>query len=314
MVTLGRRLPIALLSLALLAVVAGMVAAQNDTDARRKAWNAEQPPFKIYGNTYYVGPHGLSSLLITSNQGHVLIDGGLPESAPLIAANIRTLGFKVEDVKVILNSHVHDDHAGGIAELQRLSGATVAASESSAKVLKSNTDGRDDPQFGSLPPPTTAAIAKVKVVKDGETLKVGPLALTARYTPGHTPGGTSWSWQSCEGAGTNARCMNIVYADSLTAISADGFLFTKTKENPHAVQDFDKSFATLRALTCDILLTPHPEVSDLWGRIEKRDKGGVADALIDRAALGRFVDKSRENAQKRFAEEREREKSAKPTK
>ena len=93
--------------------------------ARRAVMNTPQAPFKIYGNTYYVGTHGLTAVLITSDVGHVLIDGGLPESAPQIAANIATLGFKIGDVKAILNTHVHFDHAGGIAELQRLSGAAV---------------------------------------------------------------------------------------------------------------------------------------------------------------------------------------------
>src|SRR6202453_5410206 len=115
-------------------------------------WNVPQAPFRIYGNTYYVGPHGLSSILVVSDAGLVLIDGALPESAPQIVANIRTLGFRIEDVKLILNSHVHFDHAGGIAELQRLSGARVAASKWSAAVMAQDAIGHEDPQFGSLPP------------------------------------------------------------------------------------------------------------------------------------------------------------------
>jgi len=101
----------------------------------RAAWNEPQKPFKVFGNTYWVGTHGLGSLLITSDAGHVLIDGALPESVPQITGSIRTLGFKVEDVKLIVNSHVHFDHAGGISELQRLSGARVAASASTATAL-----------------------------------------------------------------------------------------------------------------------------------------------------------------------------------
>jgi metallo-beta-lactamase class B len=110
------------------------------------AWNVSQAPFRLYGNSWYVGVHGLSSVLITSDKGHILIDGDLPESAPKVADSIRSLGFRVEDIKLILNSHVHYDHAGGIAELQRLSGAKVAASALSAKVLTSGKSGRDDPQ------------------------------------------------------------------------------------------------------------------------------------------------------------------------
>ena len=105
--------------------------------SRCAAWNEEQAPFRIYGNTYYVGPRGLSSVLITSPQGHVLIDGALPQSAPLIAKHVEQLGFKMTDVKIILNSHTHYDHAGGIAELQKLSGAKVIASDKAAPVLRS---------------------------------------------------------------------------------------------------------------------------------------------------------------------------------
>ncbi len=123
-------------------------------------WNRPQTPFRIFGNTYYVGPHGLSSILITSKSGHVLIDGGLPESAQLVAASIRSLGLRIEDVKLILNSHVHFDHAGGIAELQRLSGARVIASKWSAAVMRKGGVGRGDPQFGELRP-----IAPVKDVQ-----------------------------------------------------------------------------------------------------------------------------------------------------
>src|SRR5579863_952840 len=123
-------------------------------------WNKPNTPFRIFGNTYYVGPHGLSSVLITSAGGHVLIDGDLPESAQQIVANIRALGFRIEDVKLIVNSHVHFDHAGGIAELQRLSGARVAASQWTAEVMSKGAVPRDDPRFGALTP--IARVARIE--------------------------------------------------------------------------------------------------------------------------------------------------------
>jgi metallo-beta-lactamase class B len=173
----------------LVALLATFTAASAQTTPSCKQcaeWNVSQEPFRIYGNTYYVGVHGLSSILITSPQGHVLIDGDIPESAPKIVANIQALGFRIKDVKLILNSHVHFDHAGGIAELHRLSGAPVAASKFTALALESGHSGRDDPQYGALPP--IQPVAHVRIIKDGETLHVGPLALTAHFTPGHTPG------------------------------------------------------------------------------------------------------------------------------
>jgi metallo-beta-lactamase class B len=259
-------------------------------------WNVSQQPFQIYGNTYYVGVHGLSSILITSPRGHILIDGDLEESAPKIVANVRTLGFRIEDVKLILNSHVHYDHAGGIAELHNLSGAAVAASPFTARALESGRSGQDDPQYEILPP--LQKVSGVQVLKDGETVHVGSLALTAHFTPGHTPGGTTWTWQSCE----KERCLNMVYADSLTAISADSFRFSDSKTYPTARQDFEKSFATLSSLPCDVLLTPHPDVSDMWGRLAKRDKGDP-NAFVDTTACKRYAAASREGLAKRLAGE-----------
>jgi metallo-beta-lactamase class B len=252
------------------------------------AWNVTQKPFRVYGNTYYVGVRGLSSILITSDQGHVLIDGDLEESAPKIAASIRELGFRVEDVKYIVNSHVHHDHAGGIEELQRLSGATVSASPWSAKVLKEGHSSPDDPLYGTVR--EIAPVAAVKVLADGEKLRVGQLELTAHLTPGHTPGGTTWTWTSCE----NKRCLNMVYADSLMAMARKGFRFSGNSSYPHLLADFEKSFSTLEHLPCDILLTPHPDSSDFWERVKKRDKQGQPDALIDPTACQQLADTEHE--------------------
>jgi metallo-beta-lactamase class B len=241
----------------------------------RADWNIPQKPFQVYGNTYYVGTHGLSSILITSPTGHALIDGTLPEAVPQIVANIQSLGFRIEDVKLILNSHVHFDHAGGIAELQQLSGAKVVASSASAPVLLSGEVSKDDPQFGGLP--KIAAVANVSTVKENETLKVGALALTAHFTPGHTPGGTSWSWQSCE----QKRCVSVVYADSLNPISAENYRYTDTARNPNGVQQLEKSYSVLTALPCDVLLVPHPELADLFGKLELRKGDSATHPFVD---------------------------------
>ncbi|MGA1994521.1 MAG: subclass B3 metallo-beta-lactamase [Bryobacteraceae bacterium] len=261
------------------------------------AWNAPQKPFRIYGNTYYVGPHGLSSILVTSEAGHVLLDGALPESAPGIAASIRSLGFRMEDVKLIVNSHVHFDHAGGIAALQRLSGAAVIASPWSAAVMTKSGVGRGDPQYGTIPP--IATVARVEVLRDGQTIRVGQLAITAHLTPGHTPGGTSWTWKSCEAG----RCLDIVYADSLTPVSAGGFKFTGSREYPGAIQDFEKSFAFLRAAACDILLTTHPDVSGFWSRVEARQRGVLPDPMVDRGACRQLAGRAEEQLRRRIAAE-----------
>jgi metallo-beta-lactamase class B len=279
----------------LLAVLASTSGAQEPPSscAQCPTWNKPQDPVRIYGNTYYVGPHGMGALLIISPAGHVLIDGALPESAPQIVAHVRALGFRVEDVKLIVNSHAHFDHAGSIAELQRLSGARVAASPWTAEAMKAGAVPRDDPQFGAIRP--IARLPRVETLRDGETLSVGPIAVTAHFTPGHTPGGTSWTWKSCEGT----RCLNLVYADSLTPVSADGFLFTRG----HTADAFERSFEFLESTPCDILLTPHPEVSHLWERLAQRSTN--PNAMVDRGACKALAASSRDALQKRLAKERE---------
>jgi metallo-beta-lactamase class B len=283
----------------LLMLVAVLTAAQQATPPCQQCaeWNRPQAPFRIFGNTYYVGPHGLSSILIASPAGHILIDGDLPESADQIMAHIRSLGFRVEDVKLILNSHVHFDHAGGIAELQKRSGARVMASEWSLGVMKKGGVGRGDPQFGALRP--LAPVKNLHVVHDGENLTVGGIVVTAHLTPGHTPGGTSWTWKSCE----DEVCRNMVYADSLTPVSAKGFQFTKSHEYPHALEDFETSFRFLENTPCDILLTAHPDVSALWDRREARGRGTIPDPMVNAGACRELAQQGRERLRQRLAEE-----------
>jgi metallo-beta-lactamase class B len=293
-------LPLAFVLLALAVLASGQDNAPASSCDACPEWNRPQSPFRVYGNTYYVGPRGLTSILITSKAGHVLIDGALPESVPQIAANIRSLGFRVEDVKLIVNSHAHFDHGGGISELQRLSGARVALSPWSAEVLTKSGVGKGDPQFGVVAP--VALVPRAERLRDGQTLRVGDIRLTAHFTPGHTPGGTSWSWKSCEGK----RCLNLVYSDSLTAVSADGFRFSDSREYPTAVQDFERSFAFLRSAPCDILLTSHPDASGLWQRLEGRQRGVRPDPMISPKACKELAGRAAEQLRRRLESEKGR--------
>jgi metallo-beta-lactamase class B len=290
----------AIIGTTLLALTASTAAAQTGDPLTRPypkedcsscdEWNEPRPAVRIHGNTYYVGTHGLAALLITSPEGHILIDGALPNSAPQILENIRTLGFRVEDVRLILNSHAHFDHSGGIAALQRASGARVAASEPSAPVLERGTALAGDPQYGELldfPP-----VPDVQRFADGETLRVGPIAVTAHLTPGHSPGGTTWTWRSCDGA----DCLDLVYADSQTPISADGFRFSDT---PTSLAAFERGFEKLEALTCDILITPHPGASSLWQRLERGREG-----LVDPTLCQRYAAAARRQLERRLETER----------
>ncbi len=265
-----------------------------------EGWSATREPFAVFGNTWFVGG-GLSSVLITSTDGHVLIDGGLPQSAPAIAANIRKLGFRIEDVKLLLNSHTHYDHAGGLAALQRASGAAVAASPAAKRALEKGGPTPDDPQFAFGPVHNDyAAVSRVRAVRDGETVNVGPISLKAHFTPGHTPGGTSWTWRSCEGD----RCLDMVYADSLNAVSAPGFRFSGDGTHASRVQEFQKSMDKVAALRCDILLAPHPELIDLDAKLAARAQDPTVNPFVDSSACRKYAAAARGRLDKRLLEER----------
>ena len=240
-------------------------------------------PFRIAGNLYYVGANDISSFLITGPQGHLLIDGGYPGTPPLIMRSIRELGFNIKDVKVLLNSETHYDHAGGLAELKKASGAQLWASERSAPIIES---GGDDPS-NILPIRFLVWIGLIKyppahvdhLVKDGDTIRLGPIALTARITPGHTRGCTSWSFPVRDGD----RVLNVVSACSLLAMGGSRY--------PGYKADFERSFRILRSLPADIWFTSHAR---LWGRYRKflaRDTARTpADPFIDPVGYRTYID------------------------
>jgi metallo-beta-lactamase class B len=257
-------------------------------------WNQPHTPFRIYGNTYYVGTQGLSAILITSDFGHVLIDGGLEESAPLIKANIEALGFKITDVKGIVNSHDHPDHAGGLAQLQQWSGAQVYALRPAQQVLQTGKPDPADPQF-SPKATSIAPVADVWVVQDDQLLGVGSLRLRVTATPGHTPGGASWGWESC----FEGKCLKIFYADSLSAVSADKYRF---KDHPEVLKDFERSFQRVETADCDVLLTPHPDASRLFERLDPGSGSRPAD-IKDATGCSSYAKAAREKLAKRLADE-----------
>jgi metallo-beta-lactamase class B len=224
-------------------------------------WEKPAPPVRIFGNTYYVGTCGITVLLITSPQGHIVIDSGTEADADLVVANIRKLGFRPTDVKFLLHSHEHFDHVGGMARLQQLTGAQLLVSPAAAIVLRTGVAASDDPQTGMHKPFPTARVDRV--IREGEMVRLGDTILTAIATPGHTAGALSWRWGSCDGG----RCRQIVYADSLTPVSRDDYRFS---DHPAVVQAFRTSIAKIAALDCDILVTPHPSASKLPDRFALR--------------------------------------------
>ncbi len=223
----------------------------------REAWTAPAPPFRVFGNTYYVGTCGIAALLVTSADGNVLLDTGMAQAAPLVRANIERLGYPVTSVKALLSSHEHLDHVGATAELRRLSGGETVALRSAVRPLETGKPYPQDPQAAMIPPFDGFPIDKV--IEDGEMFRLGSLAFTAHSTPSHTPGSTSWTWQSCEGD----KCLTIAYADSLSTPAAEGYRFA---DHPDYVAQVRRGFEVVADLPCDILMTPHPGASDMAER------------------------------------------------
>ena len=229
-------------------------------------WNTARAPFKLFGDSHYIGPEGLSVVAIDTGDGVIVIDGALPQSVPGIVAGLKSIGRDVGDVKYIAVSHPHFDHAGGVAALARMSGATVLSTDAGADALKRGDVPKEDPQAGygdfmKFPP-----VANVRALADGASVTLGDITLTLHATPGHTPGGASWTWRDCEGD----RCIDLVFADSLNPISHEDFHFDEADR----VAIFRRSIATVRALPCDLLVSAHPSQSQLFERLAK---GAVSD-------------------------------------
>lgn len=259
--------------LALILLAATIACAQPDPVSR--SWNQPVEPFRIAGNVYYVGATDITSYLIATPQGHIVIDGGFVETAPMIVANIRKLGFKAEDVKILLASHAHYDHAGGLAELKRITKATFYASAGDLPAFARG--GLDDPQFGNrFPfPPVTAD----RILRDGDTITLGGTTLVAHITPGHTRGCTTWTMRS---AG-----LDFVFVGSPTVPS--DYRLIGNPAYPNAVGDYRRQFATLKSLKPDVFLASHGNFFDLPEKIAARTARPDANPFIDREGYYKFV-------------------------
>ena len=264
-----------------MAVGAMLLALTLPAQASDADWTTSAAPFRIAGDIYYVGTKGIASYLIVSNRQAILLDVGLEQNAPLVERNIAALGFKLSDVKIILNSHAHFDHAGGIARLKRDTGAKLYASPGDRWALEHGThDGETTYPRGHFPP-----VGVDHVLKDGESVALGGARMKATFTPGHTPGCTTWSTQAVEAG----RTLNVVFPCSL---SVAGNVLVGNRRYPGIVADYKRSFAVLGAMKADIVLSNHPEIADVLGR-EARVRAGQGSAFIDRALLANIVSDAR---------------------
>jgi metallo-beta-lactamase class B len=248
------------------------------------AWKAPVPPRHLVGNIYYVGAIGVSSYLITTAEGHILLDTGFADTVPIILHGVEQLGFKPADIKFILSSHAHIDHVGGHALLhQAVPDAQVVASAGDARVLESG--GADD--FIPFPRETIRyePVKVDRIVADGDTITLGGVVLTAHLTPGHTRGATTWTMQVAE---TGMRPWNVVFFSS-ASINAG----TRLRHNPlypEIADDLAASIARLRRLPCDIFFAPHGGQFAMADKFARLDRGEGAAALVDPVGWQKLLD------------------------
>ena len=263
-------------------------------------------PFRIAGNLYYVGGSDATSFLLTGPEGHVLIDGGYAATAPVIMASIARLGFDIRDVKVLVNSEPHSDHAGGLAALQKASGAELWASDASAVALASGGDEGPDStalHFRALEWIGLLGYPAARVdhrFKDGATIRVGAIALTAHVTGGYTRGCTSWSFLVLDGD----RKLQVVRVCDMSVLP--GMSLVEPETYPGIRADFERSFRVLRGLPVDIFLTAHARDFGRYRKfLERNTARNPVDPFIDREGYFSYVDKADHQFRKELADQQQ---------
>lgn len=236
-------------------------------------WNEPEPPFRLAGPIHYVGTNELAAFLLTTPRGHILIDGGLPDSAPLIERSIRTLGFKPEDIRVLLTTQAHFDHVGTHAHFQRLSGARVEAMRGDDRLLQDG--GASDYLAGTDGISRFPPVKVDRVLADGDAIALGDVRLIARHTPGHTPGSTTFVTTVKE-AGREYR---VVFAASVGV--NPGTRFVKNPSYPGIADDYRKAFAVLESLHPDIFVSGHTSMFHMPHKRRRMKEGSPAAAFVD---------------------------------
>ncbi|WP_380874201.1 CAU/MBL1b family subclass B3 metallo-beta-lactamase [Sphingomonas sp. DBB INV C78] len=244
-------------------------------------WNEPVDPVRVAGPVYFVGTRGLSAWLITTTEGHILLNSGMPGSGPMIAASIRKLGFRPEDIRVMIAGHAHVDHVGGHAYLQHISGAEVAMMAAEVELIQSG--GATDFRYGGVSDFAFDPVKVDRVLRDGDTVKLGNVVMAARLTPGHTRGTTSWVMKLQE----DGRKLTIAFPDG-TGVNP-GYRLIKDPSYPGIDEDYRRTFHILQALKPDIWLTPHPEAANFEAKRALAAKKGVS-GWIDPDGYARWVE------------------------
>jgi metallo-beta-lactamase class B len=278
--------PIAVaLALSLVPASADDAAADLKASSESLHWTEAAEPVKIAGPIYFVGTEGLGVWLITTSKGHILLNTGMPGSGPMIEASIKKLGFKTEDVKLLLVSHAHVDHVGALAYMKKATGAKVAVMDAEANLLRSG--GVTDFQYGKDRAFQFDRVVADRIVHDGEMIALGKVKLVARRTPGHTRGTTTWTTTVSDGG----KKYDVVFADGAGVPAS--YRFGKHPSYFGIADDYEHTFATLQSLKPDIWLTAHLEACDFAAKREHAGKEGAA-AWVDPAGYAEWVARSRD--------------------
>jgi metallo-beta-lactamase class B len=284
----------------LLAVIAfaGGVAAQNDP-----SWTEPFPPFRIAGNLYYVGSKGLANYLITTPQGHILINSDLEANVPLIRASVEKLGFRFTDIKILLISHAHWDHDAGSAMIKQITGARYMVMDADVPVVESG--GKSDFQYGNTPANLYQPTKVDRVLHDDDEVGLGDAVLVAHLTPGHTKGCTTWTMKVKEGGQT--RYVVIVGSPNVNP----GYKLVGNTLYPRIAEDYERGFRVLNSLPCDYFLGAHGNYFDMETKYA-RFKAGVATAFIDTAGYKKYVAEREQAFRTELARQRANGAAARP--
>lgn len=259
-------------------------------------WNEYEKPFRLAGPIYYVGTAELAAFLIHTPQGHILIDGGMPSTAPIIEKSIRELGFKLDDIRILLTTQAHFDHVGSHAHFKKLSGARVEAMTGDDRLLRDG--GKSDYLFASNTDYHFPRMAVDRVLKDGDIVTLGGERLTARHTPGHTPGSTTFEMDVNEGG----QVYRVVFAASTTV--NPGTRLLKDPSYPGILEDFRKTFTVLESLKPDIFLSGHASFFNLKDKRAKMDASKPAAAFVDREGYATLIARRKKEFEALVAKER----------
>jgi metallo-beta-lactamase class B len=270
-----RLLQAAVVTLLTVSCISGTVAVQNPSD-----WTEPFPPFRIAENLYYVGSKGLATYLITTPQGHILINSDLEANVPMIRTSVEKLGFKFSDVRILLISHAHYDHCAGSAMIKEMTGAQYMVMEGDVPVVESG--GKTDFQYGNVPDSLFKPAKVDRILRDGDEVKLGNAVLVAHLTPGHTKGCTTWTMKVRDGAKT--RDVVIIGSPNVNP----GYKLVANTSYPAIAEDYEKTFRVLKSLPCDYFLGAHGSYFNMETKYE-RFKKGVASVFIDPRGYKRYV-------------------------